>query len=312
VSREISINEDEGTGGGITRSATLPAGLKGLGSWSGTLGRGLGLDTSFTVKLTKSKKLDGEKLDETRVEIVEKEKVAEKDEKVEEKEEVVEEKEETMKDFIEVMLIKLMEDALKNVGESKMKKSSTLPHGFKGLAKIHRSGSFGKRIRQSIRKLVPAKKINEEENTEEESKPAEENVEMQDIVEKDETVAEKADEESDEVNDTVSSKNNSFINAFKNIDLDSRKKKIQISLKKLVTRSKKPKKESLQLINSIIDDIIKEIEGETEEEEINDEETVEEKKDDDEEEKPKEAPVEETSESKEEETPTGVLDKSND
>ena len=81
VSREISINEEEG-GPNMPRSATLPAGLKGLGEKFnfGTLPRGLGLDSSFTVKLTKSKKLDDtvnkEDLDETKVEIVKKEKGA--------------------------------------------------------------------------------------------------------------------------------------------------------------------------------------------------------------------------------------------
>ena len=114
VSREMSINEEETGGGGLPRSATLPSGFKGLGSWSGTLGRGLGLDTSFTVKLTKSKKLDGDKseLDETKVEIVEKEKEAKEDDSKEE---------ETMKEFIEAMLITLMEDALKDIGEGRMK-----------------------------------------------------------------------------------------------------------------------------------------------------------------------------------------------
>merc|ERR1712029_504810 len=131
-------------------------GLKGIGeklTWSGTLPRGLGLDSSFSVKLTKSKKLNDTPsktdLDETKVEIIKNSDDNDDDDD-----------EETMKDFIEALLIQLMEDALAKVGDSKMKKSLTLPAGFRGLS--HSQG-FGKRIRQSIRKLVPAKKVIEEQ-----------------------------------------------------------------------------------------------------------------------------------------------------
>ena len=139
-SREVSIGEGE-TKDSLPRSSTLPAGLKGLGgkfNFSGTLPRGLGLDSSFSVKLTKSKKIDGspskKDLDETKVEIVAKDK-AEKEEKADneetestEKQEEVEE--ETLADFIESLLSKVVEDTIEK--SRKMKKSSTLPETFRG------------------------------------------------------------------------------------------------------------------------------------------------------------------------------------
>ena len=117
-SREVSINESENKDS-IPRSSTLPAGLKGLGgkfNFPGTLPRGLGLDTSFSVKLTKSKKLDGspskKEHDQTEVEIIIKETEDKKQEdgKLVEKTDDVEE--ETMKDFIEALLIKVIEDTI--------------------------------------------------------------------------------------------------------------------------------------------------------------------------------------------------------
>ena len=91
---------------GIPRSS----GLKGLGEKFnfGVLPRGLGLDSSFTVKLTKSKKLDDtvtkDDLDETKVEIVKRAEPKENERK--------EEPEQTILEFVENLLIKLMEDAL--------------------------------------------------------------------------------------------------------------------------------------------------------------------------------------------------------
>merc|ERR1712029_505338 len=188
---------------------------KGIGeklTWSGTLPRGLGLDSSFSVKLTKSKKLDNTPsktdLDETKVEIIKNNSEDNTND---------DDDDETMKDFIEALLIQLMEDALLKVGDSKMKKSLTLPAGFRGLSQ---SQGFGKRIRQSIRKLVPAKK----------------NIEEAEV--------------------TVSSIKN------KSLPFSSVKKQIQISVRKLISKKKKPKKESIMLVNSIIDDIIREVEGE--------------------------------------------------
>ena len=147
ASREVSIGEGE-TKASLPRSSTLPAGFKGLGgkfNFSGTLPRGLGLDSSFSVKLTKSKKIDGspskKDLDETKVEIVATEKEVEEEkkeekteneggeetEKTEEQEEV---EEEPLADFIESLLSKVVEDTIEK--SRKMKKSSTLPATFRG------------------------------------------------------------------------------------------------------------------------------------------------------------------------------------
>ena len=136
ASREVSIGEGE-IKDSLPRSSTLPAGLKGLGgkfNFSGTLPRGLGLDSSFSVKLTKSKKLDGspskKDLDETKVEIVTKGK--EEEEKAENEGGAVTEEveEETLADFIETLLSKVVEDTVDK--SRKMKKSSTLPATFRG------------------------------------------------------------------------------------------------------------------------------------------------------------------------------------
>lgn len=318
VSREISINEDEegGPGLGLPRSATLPPGLKGLGerlSWPGSLPRGLGLDSSFSVKLTKSKKLDGTpskaELDETKVEIVKKEKPDE------------EEEEETMKDYIEAMLVLVLEDALAKVGDKKMKKSSTLPAGFRGLTKSH---SFGKRIRQSIRVLVPSRKtmddVTEEKAETETDEKADDtaaaDVDVPNPPEVDESCVSAAEAEST-LNTT---KNRTLPLSLKNFDLQSKKKQIQTSLKKLVNRTKKPKKETLALVNSIVDDILKEVEGEQEHEIVDDKEVETEKEDkgSDDEESNEEAAKEkislpdEKADNETEEIVTGVLDKSND
>merc|ERR1739838_840278 len=301
VSREISINEDEG-GHSIPRSATLPAGLKGLGEKFnfGTLPRGLGLDSSFTVKLTKSKKLDDtvnkDDLDETNVEIVK---------RVEPKED--EKKEETIQEFVENMLIKLTDDALANIPNDKLKKSFTLPAGFRGLTK---SQSFGKRIRQSIRVLMPARKNVEV--------VAEENIE--EVVAEEKTDEEKEDEETPQtpepVNETTESVeaestmdtkkiNTTLPISFKGFDLPAKTRQI---FKKLVTRTKKPKKESLEVINSILDDIFREVEGEELELKEKKEDMLENEKEEEETELEEKVRDDE----KQEETPTGVLDKSND
>ena len=306
VSREISINEDEASNN-MPRSATLPMGLKGIGeklTWSGTLPRGLGLDSSFSVKLTKSKKLDNTPsktdLDETKVEII----------KNNSEDNTNDDDDETMKDFIEALLIQLMEDALLKVGDSKMKKSLTLPAGFRGLSQ---SQGFGKRIRQSIRKLVPAKKVIEEQEE------ASGGGEVQEETIADSThLSEEASENVENIEEaevTVSSIKN------KSLPFSSVKKQIQISVRKLISKKKKPKKESIMLVNSIIDDIIREVEGEEEEVLEESESKKEEEKDAETIEKETvEAPEltendDDSKENAEEESEigkTGVLDKSND
>ena len=206
------------------------------------------------------------------------------------------------------------------IGDNKMKKSSTLPAGFRGLTKSH---SFGKRIRQSIRKLVPAKKIieeNTEESAEEEIDPV---ADLTKLSENDNINVEN-DENTDEAEETLNNtKNRTLPISLKSFDLQSKKKQIQMSLKKLVQRKKKPSKESLELVNSIIDEIIKEVEGEEqlpeEQEEVENVKETDEKIEETVEETLAETPEaeakeENSDESNEAETDanTGVLDKSND
>ena len=226
VSREIT---EEEAGLSVPRSATLPA------KW--TLPRGLGLDSSLSVKLTKSKKLDdpltkGE-LDETKVEIV-------KNEQTEE-----EVPEETTQEFVEKLLITLMEDALANFSNTEVKKSRTLPSEFRDLKK---SRIFGKRFRQSFRALVPSKKtVKAVEKTEEE-----EEKEVQEAL----SLVSEA---------SLSITKNSILPlglSSKRIDMTAKKKYVQSKIENLFSRGKKPKKETLQLINSILDDIIRDAVGE--------------------------------------------------
>merc|ERR1719418_319005 len=159
-------------------------------------------------------------------------------------------------------------------------KSSTLPAGFRGLTKSH---SFGKRIRQSIRVLVPSRKtmddVTEEKAETETDEKADDtaaaDVDVPNPPEVDESCVSAAEAEST-LNTT---KNRTLPLSLKNFDLQSKKKQIQTSLKKLVNRTKKPKKETLALVNSIVDDILKEVEGEQEHEIVDDKE-VETEKDD--------------------------------
>merc|ERR1712110_1018950 len=118
--REVSINEEEELEGRMPRSATLPMGFKGIGdkkNWSATLPRGLQLDTSFD-KLRKPKQ-DTKSLEDKQ------------------KDEILKENQ-------------LVEDSMM---EKRLTKSGTLPVSFKGFG-IQRNHAFGKRIRQSIRKMV--------------------------------------------------------------------------------------------------------------------------------------------------------------
>ena len=224
-----------------------------------------------------------------------------------------------MKDYIEAMLVMVLEDALAKVGDKKMKKSSTLPAGFRGLTKSH---SFGRRIRQSIRVLVPSRKTTMDDVTEEKAETDEKaddtaaaDADIPNPPEVDESCVSAAEAESS-LNTT---KNRTLPLSLKNFDLQSKKKQIQTSLKKLVNRTKKPKKETLALVNSIVDDILKEVEGE-QEHEIDDKEveTEKEEKGSDDEKSNEEAAKEEVSvpdekaDNESEEIVTGVLDKSND
>ena len=125
VSREMSVTEGD-LQNSIPRSSTLPAGLRGLLSGGGE-GHG------FSVKLTKSKKLDGSPskkgLDDTKVEIV-----ASEQEEDDEKQEITDE-EETLISFVESLLSKVIEDTIESAIKNKMKKSSTLPATFRGISK---------------------------------------------------------------------------------------------------------------------------------------------------------------------------------
>ena len=73
----------------------------------------------------------------------------------------------------------------------------------------------------------------------------------------DETVVEETHDES-----KLNTTKRSLQIPFKKIDFEAKKKQFQVTLKKMMPKNRKPKKESLELINSIIDDIIKEVEGE--------------------------------------------------
>ena len=59
-------------------------------------------------------------------------------------------------------------------------------------------------------------------------------------------------------------KNSMFV-PLKKLDFQAKRKQLQASLKAMVERKRKPKKESLELINSIIEEIINEVEVEEEE-----------------------------------------------
>ena len=127
VSREMSVTEGD-LQNSIPRSSTLPAGLRGLLS-----GGGGAESHGFSVKLTKSKKLEGSPskkgLDDTKVEIV-----ASEQEEDDEKEEITDE-EETLISFVESLLSKVIEDTIESAIKNKMKKSSTLPATFRGISK---------------------------------------------------------------------------------------------------------------------------------------------------------------------------------
>ena len=72
----------------------------------------------------------------------------------------------------------------------------------------------------------------------------------------DETVVEETHDES-----KLNTTKRSLQIPFKKIDFEAKKKQFQVTLKKMMPKNRKPKKESIELINSIIDDLIKEVEG---------------------------------------------------
>ena len=59
-------------------------------------------------------------------------------------------------------------------------------------------------------------------------------------------------------------KNSVFV-PLKKLDFQAKRKQLQASLKAMVERKRKPKKESLELINTIIEEIINQVEVEEEE-----------------------------------------------
>lgn len=262
TSREMSVNDND-LQTSIPRSSTLPAGLKSLLSG--------GQDSqSFSVKLTKSKKLDGSPSkkdhDETNVEIV-----ANEQEEGNEKQEIQDVEEETLISFMESLLSKVIEDTIESSFKNKMKKSSTLPSSFRGilssiytardlqvsffvgLGKLNRSHSFGKRIRQSFRKLVAAKRPIEEKT--------EDAIDEKECGEDGEIKVEMPDETVDVDESKLNTTRKSLQIPFKKMDFEAKKKQLQATLRKMVPKNKKAKKESIELINSIIEDIIKEVEG---------------------------------------------------
>merc|ERR1712241_425187 len=236
--REVSINEEEELEGRMPRSATLPMGFKGIGdkkNWSATLPRGLHLDTSFN-KLRKPKQ-DTKSLEEKQ-----------KDETSKENQPV--------EDLIKEMLAQIVEDSMM---EKRLTKSGTLPVSFKGFG-IQRNHTFGKRIRQSIRKMVDkTPRVGwktgaglQDVSEAEESKELVENL-LSEILAALDLKVEGADACTAE-EDAESQINNSV---KENSDI---RQSIQQSLKKIVT-GKKYKKESLEMVKAIIDEMVAEIEG---------------------------------------------------
>ena len=105
----------------------------------------------------------------------------------------------------------------------------------------------------------------------------------------------------------ITEEKNSVFVPLKKIDFQAKKKQFQASLKALVERKRKPKKESLELINSIIEEIINQVEDEEEEKTV--EKAMEDmliKRDEE-----LFAPAAASAADKEEDS-VGVLDKSND
>ena len=134
---------------------------------------------------------------------------------------------------------------------------------FSGLGNLNRSQSFGKRIRQSFRKLVNVKKPIVEKSEEDMAENITEEAKEEEEVEKTEETEVKDSGVGDE--SKITEEKNSVFVPLKKIDFQAKKKQFQASLKALVERKRKPKKESLELISSIIEEIINQVEDEEEE-----------------------------------------------
>jgi len=268
VSREVSITDD--------KSGNMPASF----SWSGTFPRGISMEGSLSTKLTKFKKF----------EVTPKKKAPEtNDALVEENGEVTET---TDKEFIETLLLNVLDDALEGIGNKGMSKSSTLPANFKGLG-LNRNQSFGKRIRKSIRKLVvktPKKNKGGRQGSSEDIVEAllvevltdvtgglEESIENLEKAELSETVIEEVileeneqmDEASDVVNDMNTSKSSTLPANFKGLGSTPNQsfgKRMRQTIRKFVTPKKKSgivgQKESIELVETLLSEIIAEALGE--------------------------------------------------
>ena len=107
-------------------------------------------------------------------------------------------------------------------------------------------------MRQSFRKLVAAKKTVQEINQDgtEEKDCEEDGAEVE---------LEMPEDNADE--SKLNTTRKSLQSPFKKIDFEAKKKQLQATLRKMVPKNKKAKKESIELINSILEDIIKEVEG---------------------------------------------------
>ena len=79
-----------------------------------------------------------------------------------------------------------------------------------------------------------------------------------------EKIEENEAEDSGVVDGSTEEKNSVFV-PLKKIDFQAKKKQLQASFKAMVERKRKPKKESLELINSIIEEMISQVEVEEEE-----------------------------------------------
>ena len=262
MSREVAISDE--------KSGTMSNSF----SWSGTFPRGVTLEGNLSTKLTKFKKFEvtpKKKNPDITVSVLD--------------EEDAPSEEPSDKEFIESMLLNVLEDALENCSKKGMTKSSTLPANMKGLG-VQRTQSFGKRIRKSIRKLVvktPKKEKKEDGHGSSEDIaeallvevlstvtgcPHEsiENLEKAELTEniiEEETVGEDIDEAEDEVLELNSSKSFTLPANFKGLGQnmnDSFGKRIRKSLKKFVTPKKnKGNKESIAIVESIVEEIIDKI-----------------------------------------------------
>jgi len=264
VSREVSISDE--------KSGTMSNSF----SWSGTFPRGVSLEGNLSTKLTKFKKF----------EVTPKKKSSESQNTTVDEEDKVDDT--TDKEFIESLLLNVLENALESVGKRGMTKSSTMPANMKGLG-VSRTQSFGKRIRKSIRKLVvktPKKdKKGDGQGSSEDIVEAllvevlsdvtgcpEECIENLERAELAETVLEESiveeneliDEAVDEISEMNISKSSTLPANFKGLGQNtsgSFGKRIRNSLRKFVTPKKNRggilgNKESVEIVETILDEIV--------------------------------------------------------